>query len=67
MRKAALAMSSKEKRKNENYRPGFSSERAPHITKSVPVTLLQIQRSRVRFPGTTRKKLWFWNGVYSAS
>jgi hypothetical protein len=35
LRKAALAISSK--RKSANYRPNFSSERAPDITKSVTV------------------------------
>jgi hypothetical protein len=36
LRKASLAMSSKEKN-TVNCRPDFSSERAPHITKSVTV------------------------------
>jgi hypothetical protein len=40
LRKAALTMSIKKKKKKKrtkNYRPDFSSERAPHITKSKTV------------------------------
>jgi hypothetical protein len=39
----------------------------PPLWSSGQSSWLQTQGSRVRFPGTTKKKLWVGNGVHSAS
>jgi hypothetical protein len=45
VRKAALAMSGGGG--SENYRPDFSSERAPHITKSVSLKIIKERRKKL--------------------